>query len=352
MGALTAGAIGSGLGSAIETGDIGEGLKSGLLSFVGGKMFGDVLGAKAGTAAGAAGDAATKAITTGATTGAATAAAGAQPGMGGSLGLKGLLNPSQMFTDPTRAMLADPSKLGPGMIGKNMPGMVGSALNKMTSPQMLPYMAGSQLGGLAASIPMSATVGSGKKDKPTPYVRSPAPGMVTNFPGAGYNPGHDGEFNYKVPIYRVQNMAEGGIVNAASDTDKQLIQTAASAIKGEIPEEDAKIVLGKFLIRFGEEALRNLVAQVEQSGPSDGKVVQGPGDGQSDQVPAETDAGGKVALSNGEFVVPSDVVSDLGNGSTDAGAQHLYNMMHRVRSTRRGAPVPPPSIDPQRMMPA
>jgi len=60
------------------------------------------------------------------------------------------------------------------------------------------------------------------------------------------------------------------------------------------------------------------------------------GDGMNDGIPA-TIAGKRPArLSEGEFVVPADVVSDLGNGSTDAGAKQLYSMMARVRKARHG----------------
>jgi hypothetical protein len=57
-------------------------------------------------------------------------------------------------------------------------------------------------------------------------------------------------------------------------------------------------------------------------------------------------------LANDEFVVPADVVADLGNGSSSAGAQQLYNMMDRVRQARHGTTEQPPEIDVRKLMPA
>jgi hypothetical protein len=71
----------------------------------------------------------------------------------------------------------------------------------------------------------------------------------------------------------------------------------------------------------------------------DGKHVAGEGDGQSDDIPAW--------LADGEFVVPSDVVSALGNGSSKAGTDKLYEMMHSIRERARSTgpkDLPPPAL--------
>jgi len=70
-----------------------------------------------------------------------------------------------------------------------------------------------------------------------------------------------------------------------------------------------------------------------------GAHVAGPGDGQSDDIPA--------MLADGEFVFPADVVSALGNGSTKAGSQKLYDMMHSIRDRARSKgpkDLPPPAL--------
>lgn len=77
-----------------------------------------------------------------------------------------------------------------------------------------------------------------------------------------------------------------------------------------------------------------------------GQLLQGPGDGMSDDIPASIGEAQPARLAEGEFVVPADVVSHLGNGSTDAGARQLYAMMARVREARTGNPKQGKEIDP------
>jgi hypothetical protein len=72
-----------------------------------------------------------------------------------------------------------------------------------------------------------------------------------------------------------------------------------------------------------------------------GDAVTGEGDGQSDDIPA--------MLADGEFVIPADVVAALGNGSTKAGSDKLYDMMHSIRAEHRSADpksLPPPAKSP------
>jgi hypothetical protein len=83
-----------------------------------------------------------------------------------------------------------------------------------------------------------------------------------------------------------------------------------------------------------------------------GRMLKGPGDGMSDNIPA-TIAGKRPArLADGEFVVPADVVSHLGNGSTDAGAKQLYAMMNKVRKARTGRKAQGREINPRQYVPA
>ena len=66
-----------------------------------------------------------------------------------------------------------------------------------------------------------------------------------------------------------------------------------------------------------------------------GQLLRGPGDGVSDSIPAQIGNKQPARLADGEFVVPARVVSELGNGSTDAGAKHLYSMMDRIQNARK-----------------
>ena len=76
------------------------------------------------------------------------------------------------------------------------------------------------------------------------------------------------------------------------------------------------------------------------------------GDGMSDDIPANIDGEQPAALSEGEFVIPADVVSHIGNGSSEAGAEEFYSMMDRVRMARTGRKKQAPEIDPEGFMPA
>jgi hypothetical protein len=66
-----------------------------------------------------------------------------------------------------------------------------------------------------------------------------------------------------------------------------------------------------------------------------GRLLKGPGDGVSDSIPASIGDKRPARLADGEFVVPARIVSELGNGSTEAGARKLYAMMDRVQSARK-----------------
>jgi len=82
-----------------------------------------------------------------------------------------------------------------------------------------------------------------------------------------------------------------------------------------------------------------------------GRLLKGPGDGMSDDIPASIADKQPARLAEGEFVVPSDVVSHLGNGSTDAGAKHLYAMMDKVRKARTGHTRQGKQIDAEKYIP-
>jgi hypothetical protein len=67
-----------------------------------------------------------------------------------------------------------------------------------------------------------------------------------------------------------------------------------------------------------------------------GKIARGPGGGLDDLIPTSIDGKRAAALSDGEFVIPADVVSMMGDGSSNAGAKRLYDMVRQVRQTKTG----------------
>ena len=188
------------------------------------------------------------------------------------------------------------------------------------------------------------------------------------FPDMGYDAGKEGEFNYRIP----KNYAEGGEVEgdmSAMDmgiggmqqggmNDKELISSAIDVIQGEIIDATKQqVILAQFVSQFGQEALKDLISRVESgdipaaSQEGDGKI-EGAGDGMADMVPASMEGDQDVLLSDGEFVVPADVVSGIGNGSSDAGSNKLEDMMDRVRELRTGGTTQPPAIPDEMMLPA
>ena len=82
-----------------------------------------------------------------------------------------------------------------------------------------------------------------------------------------------------------------------------------------------------------------------------GRYLSGGGDGMSDSIPATINNKQPARLADGEFVVPADVVSDLGNGSSNAGAKKLYQMMSNIRKARHGTTKQPPQVKTEKAMP-
>jgi hypothetical protein len=119
----------------------------------------------------------------------------------------------------------------------------------------------------------------------------------------------------------------------------------------------ATLASGGYDRMVGEEPM--YMSNMARGGISDlgsysdgGRMLRGPGDGMSDSIPASIAGKRPARLATEEFVVPADVVSHLGNGSSDAGARQLYAMMDRVRKARTGRKSQGREISPQRYMAA
>lgn len=159
------------------------------------------------------------------------------------------------------------------------------------------------------------------------------------------------------------NMAEGGKLEPEEQKAQQIVQDAMDAIRGE--GEDPEGALNTYLAYYGKEALQDLYKRMSGEGeeedsaegeeeytPPEG-MIKGPGNGMDDMATARMAHGGqKVLLSNDEFIIPADVVSGLGDGSSEAGARKLYAMMDRVRKDRTGTTKQPGKIKDSRVLPA
>jgi len=155
------------------------------------------------------------------------------------------------------------------------------------------------------------------------------------------------------PGYEKSNpmlMAEGGIAGILEDAKYQgLTPSAYQQIygRGNAIEEMQKALKEGKTVNMAHGGISSL------GGYSDGgRMLKGPGDGMSDSIPGVIANKQPARLADGEFVVPADVVSHLGNGSTDAGAKQLYSMMDKVRKARTGKKAQGKQINPNRYMPA
>jgi len=370
IGALGAGALGSGLGRFLETGDFEEGLKTGATSFLGGKVLGSVLGGMGGQAKNV-----------------AKGVKEAVPSYGEAINL----NP-KFFSSGVGANPVD--YLGQSNL---MGGLQAAATNPIT------------LGQATIGQSMSRMPEPPKEDE-IPFENReamPPPRIRRRQPPPGFRPGYMGEFDYGVaPNYNVQYMSSGGLNNpekADLDNDGQLssyerkrgeaieksiaeqgknigglaamtqgmdmnadlgmtesedeiMMNAISALtgKGENPDEDIQT----FVQTFGMQALKILQMAVATGKIGDMKqglpgLIEGEGDGMSDSIDAELvekrgmEGGQKQPLkvANNEYVIAADVVSDIGNGSTDAGADKLDKLMKEVRKARHGTDKQPPEKD-------
>lgn len=94
-----------------------------------------------------------------------------------------------------------------------------------------------------------------------------------------------------------------------------------------------------------------LASQI-RTGYRDGNMVRGQGDGMSDEITATIEGEQDVLLSNGEYVIPADVVAMLGNGSSESGEEVITNMIKRLRMKKYGRDKQPPELDEGEMLPA
>ena len=154
----------------------------------------------------------------------------------------------------------------------------------------------------------------------------------------------------------VKGYQEGGIA-AIGKNDKQVIVDAIRALRRQVDKETAIKALSLFVARFDRDSLidlaekvqKNMVARTDR--PSEG-MLSGAGDGMSDMIPANLEGQEDILLSQNKYIVPADVVSGLGNGSSDAGSEVLDEMSDRVRMARTGTTKQAPQIDASKMMPA
>ena len=150
--------------------------------------------------------------------------------------------------------------------------------------------------------------------------------------GPGEYDGPLSRYKFDPTYYRPAMFADGGITNLAAGGYDRMV--------GEQPMYQA----------LAKGGISDLGGYSDYA--SGGRMLKGPGDGMSDSIPASIAGKRPARLARDEFVVPADVVSGLGNGSSDAGAKHLYAMMDRVRQARTGSKKQGKEINASRFVPA
>lgn len=205
-----------------------------------------------------------------------------------------------------------------------------------TPPQPNPYYRPTGLGYAAGGDVMMAAGGS-YSDEPMGDVETMAAGghlpRTAGIPDVGIYRDTDVDTSKKL-AWDAAQIRNKKAATAASMPKKFLAKQQSTSIKGigDIEEAAAGGSIG---------------------GYSDGgRMLKGPGDGMSDSIPATIGKKQPARLADGEFVVPADVVSHLGNGSTDAGAKRLYAMMDKVRHARTGTKKQGKQIKAEKYMPA
>ncbi len=311
LGAIGAGAVtGAGLGgitSAATGQDVGEGMGMGAMTGAIGGGLSAGLGAMAPAATGS-----TEAALQTAGTSTSQVAANSSP----ILGNVGLDTATSAFNNAS-AMPTALQSTGTNMAAVNsasspLYGNIGvNAVDKgitqlaMNSPTPATTMS-EKIGAYAAANP--GTIGTIGSLAATPLVSGAFAPDQQEAPGIQYPNIDPNKFKYSQPqwtVYKPKYYAGGGITDLDVGDGIPSVQMMAHGGVSDL------------------------------GGYSDGgRLLKGPGDGVSDDIPAQIGNKQPARLADGEFVIPARIVSELGNGSTDAGARRLYQMMDRINSGR------------------
>ena len=272
-GMSNAATIGLGVGGleALRTGSLEKGLMAGLGAYGGAGFTGGLMGAAAAQSAAPAASMAP--TTTSPVTTALTEA-----------GIKGSTPPAASMAVPAAA--ASTASTAPGMLKYGL-----AALSPaMVEQPQAPYVAG----------------------KPNyEYTYDARTGQYTRVP-VGTRDSMTTPPMFPSPIQTVTTMAAGGPISEMSDRNEALTLMANGG---------QMYAAGGGVSHLGDYS-------------DGGRLLRGPGDGVSDSIPATIANKRPARLADGEFVVPARIVSELGNGSTDAGARKLYAMMDRIQKSR------------------
>lgn len=343
---MAAGIVGG--GTALATGDLSKGLMAGLGAYGGAGLAGGLAGA--GTAAAA--------------QGAGTAASSA--GLSAADAALSAADPTFATLAAKDAALASPlSTMGQGFTSLGASGAAGEAA-RQGFMSGVGGLGGLAKYGLAATSPFLAGAGETKQPeiKPTPTMnrleyqaRPVTPTPLPDYSDLGKNFGRQrayfdgryvdtgrkfvpGDFGTVTPMPTMANGGMSSFDGIGGNETYPLSNIPQAQYKPSIQDPQQANVLRNTPVaevdpytgeeRFASGGLSHL------GGYSDGgRMLRGPGDGVSDSIPATIGDKQPARLADGEFVVPARIVSEIGNGSSEAGARKLYAMMDRVQNARK-----------------
>ena len=330
-----------GTGAALKTGNFQEGLQIGLAAYGGANLASSAFGAPAAGAAGAAG------TTTTTTTGAPSATGptvGAEAGGGA----------------------ASTAYVNPGVVSTQMqPIDMGYSYSPATAYGSMGEL--TQAGVAAGIDPASLT--SNPAGAVLPPV-STSTGAVSTAAG-GTQVGGGGKFQEITGMSPTTALIGATMLGGLSEGEKERDLYEEERRRQQEEEErrrrlglesfaranqpiDTKMMYGAGggLVALARGGMTYMEAGGTTGPTGEPRMVSGTGDGMSDSVPATIEGVQEARLANDEFVIPADVVADIGNGSSSAGAKKLYDMMDRIRKARHGTTEQPPEIRSEQYMPA
>jgi hypothetical protein len=192
--------------------------------------------------------------------------------------------------------------------------------------------------------------------QPEPYEAPKSTAMIRPF-DFEYNPqtgaydrpaGDTSEAAYFKPTYTARDpylAAEGGLMNSYAAGGLTAFKQGGRPKSRSLMGEDYYKFMGR------DDTMLGTVEKNFAEGGTP-RFLSGGGDGMSDDIPAVIGDKQPARLADGEFVIPADVVSHIGNGSSKAGAKRLYEMMADIRRERTGTKKQAPAIKPNKFMPA
>ena len=359
VGGGTTGAVGGGTGGAGFAGVSGG---SGLLAGGTGGATGGATGGVSGGGIGSLGASGNQAASNMLSQQAVMDSAGTLPGQSGFVGptaTQGQIANASAYTDANMGtrLLADAfgqqgnivgntglkmagSALQGGAMNAGISGLMAGARGEDVGEGMAKGAATGMIGGAATGAMSGMDNAVGRFATEHPYITSGGIGLAANMAldkpyedtTAPEQKGIRSLYKWDNNAYQpYRTMAAGGVTDLDNYDQTPQMQNPGTL---DIPNRNE--------VSNNQGYMGDSVQMMAHGGVSDlggysdgGRLLKGPGDGVSDDIPASIGGKQPARLAEGEFVVPARIVSELGNGSTDAGAKRLYQMMDRIQSDRK-----------------